>query len=174
MCQTIGRTFRCPADKAAFVGFRRKTAGRSRFRTRASRCLECLLRKREVNPASAKGAGRESALLARKQFKHIANATLRRRVARAHMIAAVIWKRWGRGIYRWRLKDVRWFLTCALAGHKRSSKYQYWLVLRSLLVIVGKDRWLRSLKGDWCSPSFSTDLTQRCPDDLEAKGRPVD
>ena len=95
------------------------------------------------------------------------------------MIAAVIWKRWGRGIYRWRLKDVRWFLTCALAGHKRSSKYQYWLVLRSLLEIVGKDRWLSSLKGDWCRPegrsqSFSADLTQRCHDELEAIGRPVD
>jgi len=109
-----------------------------------------------VNPSSAKGAGREAALLARKQFKHIANATLRRRVARAHMIAAVIWKRWGCGIYRWRLKHVRWFLTCALADQEQSTKYQYWLVLRSLLFIISKERWLPSLKGDWCQP--------KCPD----------
>ena len=106
-----------------------------------------------MNPASARGAGREAALLARKQFKHIAHATLRRRVARADTIAVIIWKRWGCGIYRWRLKNVRWFLTHALADHKPSSKYQYWLVLRSLLLVLGRERWLSSLSGDWCYPN---------------------
>lgn len=106
-----------------------------------------------MNPASAKGAGREAALLARKQFKHIASATLRRRIARADVIAATIWKRWGCGIYRWKLKNVRWFLTYALTGQRPATQYQYWLVLRSLLVIVGKERWLNSLKGDWCNPA---------------------
>jgi len=106
-----------------------------------------------MNPASARGAGREAALLARKQFKHIAKATLRRRVARADMIAATIWKRWGCGIYRWKLKNVRWFLTCAMADQKPATQYQYWLVVRSLLGITGKKRWLNSLRGDWCHPN---------------------
>lgn len=105
-----------------------------------------------MNPPSAAAAGREAALLARKQFKRIAKATLRRRVATADSIAETIWKRWGCGVYRWRLKHVRWFLSSAIADQKPTTRYQYWLVLRSLLIVLGKERWLGSLKGGWCHP----------------------
>lgn len=106
-----------------------------------------------MNPASAQGAGREAALLARKQFKHIAKSTLRRRVARAEMIAATIWKRFGCGIYRWKLKNVRWFLTHATRELSSNTRYQYWISLRELLAIIGKERWLNSLRGPWCWPN---------------------
>ena len=105
-----------------------------------------------MNPSSASAAGREAALLAKKQFKRLAHATARPRIARADAIAQVIWKRWGIGIYRWRLKHVRWFLEIGLEEFSPASQYQYWLCLRSLLRITGRDRWYASLQGSWCKP----------------------
>lgn len=119
-----------------------------------------------MNPASAEGAGREAALLSRKQFKHIASATLRRRVARAHMIGSSIWKRWSVGVYSWKLKHCRWFMTYATRDLSSNTRYQYWIALRGLLTIIGKERWLNSLRGPWCWPngeSWPADKTDSDP-----------
>ena len=105
-----------------------------------------------MNPPSAQQAGREAALLASKQFKGIASETKRRRVARARRIAETIWKRWSVGMRRWRLKHMHWYLTHAMRDTSPNTRYQYWVVLRAMLVILRKERWISSLRGTWCWP----------------------
>ena len=63
-----------------------------------------------MNPSTAVSAGRQASFLGKKQFSGIANATARRRIARADSIGQTIWKRWSVGIYDWKLKHVRWYL----------------------------------------------------------------
>jgi len=109
-----------------------------------------------MNPKSAKWAGAEAETLARKQFSGLSAETKRRRVAKANAIAQAIWNRWRVGIYRYRLKHVRWYVTCALSAYTQNTRYQYWLSLRSLLVIVGKESWLNSLQGPWTRPCEAT------------------
>lgn len=124
-----------------------------------------------MNPASARAAGREVELLARKQFKGTAKATFRRRIPRAGAIAQLIWIRWNVGIYRWQLKHVRWLLMHGLATQSLETRYQYWLCVRSLLQIVGKERWLPSLRGSWCWPTEQDRDRDRCSTNTAESGR---
>ena len=110
-----------------------------------------------MNPSSMKAAGREARLLARKQFTRLANDTARRRISYVGLVAQKIWARWSVGVYRWKVKHVRWFLEHCVRENSPASRYQYWLSIRAMLKILGKEHWLALLQGDWVRPDSKSE-----------------
>ncbi len=105
-----------------------------------------------MNPAAEKAAGHQASEIIRIRLRHVSSETRRRRVEKARIIAATIWRRWKVGVYRWQLKHVRWFLVHELSGRSANTSYQYFLVIRALIELTDRDRWLASLRGSWSTP----------------------
>lgn len=109
-----------------------------------------------MNPGTEKAAGYQAGQIIRTRLRHVSHKTRLRRIERAEIIAKSIWCRWNVGIYRWQLKHARWFLTHGMSNRLENTQYQYWLTMRALVRLTGRDRWTRSLRGSWVSPVSQT------------------
>lgn len=94
-----------------------------------------------MNPPNHRVAGRQAADLLERRLRRLATATRRRHIQRAEQIAQVIWKHWQVGIYRWRLKHVKWYLTDIQRSLGSSSQYQHYLTMVKVCAVLGHDHW---------------------------------
>ena len=109
-----------------------------------------------MKAANHRMAGAQAAQIVKVRLRHVSAATRRRRVAVARIVAETIWRRWHRNVDGWQLKHVIWYLRHATKAHAPNTKYQHWLCLRFLIAETGRGHWLRSLKGDWLTPTGSS------------------
>ena len=61
-------------------------------------------------PANHRAAARQARSLLANRLPGSRRGTVRQHLARAGLIAQVIWRRWQVGPYQWRLKHLRWYL----------------------------------------------------------------
>ena len=109
-----------------------------------------------MKPANNRIAAAEAMKLARNRMSGISYATKKRRVRRAAIIADAIWCRYQVGVYQWKLKHVRWLLEHHVKEMSVNAKYQYWLVVRNLVLFLNQPHWIPLLKGRWTRPDNGT------------------
>ncbi len=105
-----------------------------------------------MNPSSNKAAAWQARELFQRHYRGASHATKKRRHAIAAAIADSIWRKWHVGIYRWRQKHLKWYLSVRLRDCSRHSQYQHYLVARKMIRILGHDSWLDRLDGNWSRP----------------------
>jgi hypothetical protein len=106
-----------------------------------------------MRPASGRIAAAQAARLARTRLTGISHATKKRRVRRAAIVADRIWCRWQVGVWQWRLKHIRWLCEYSLRDQSPNTSYQYWLAVRDLLSVLGREHWINQLRGPWTRPN---------------------
>lgn len=74
-----------------------------------------------------------------------------RHISQAKIIAKIIWCRWHVTPVKWRLKHLKWFLSCAINHRDQSTQYSYYLTIKKIIAIKKLD-WLPHLSGVWIKP----------------------
>jgi hypothetical protein len=98
-----------------------------------------------MNPPNHRVAGRQAADLLERRLRRLSKGTRRRHIQRAEQIAQVIWKRWHVGVYRWRLKHVKWYLDHIGSSVSDDTLYQHRNTVKKLVTQLEKPHWISCL-----------------------------
>ena len=104
-------------------------------------------------PANHRAAARQARSLLANRLPGSRRGTVRQHLARAGLIAEVIWRRWQVGPYQWRLKHLRWYLVEQTGEYASGTRYRHWLTVRLLILALDRDDWIERLDGPWVRPS---------------------
>jgi hypothetical protein len=76
--------------------------------------------------------------------------TINKHLERAKIIATAIDKRFGKNVYQYQVKHLKWFLNHFIDSYAKGTKYNYWLTVKLIISFIGKsNQWLVLLRGDW-------------------------
>ena len=68
-------------------------------------------------------------------------------------IAEQIWRRWQVGPYRWKLKNLRWYLEVKTKNFAPGTRYRHWLRIAEVILVLNKyEQWEKRLCGPWRNP----------------------